>query len=510
MNVAPYVILYLVPAAISTVLALYGWQRRQVRAALPFGLLMAAIVFWSICHALSAASTTLPQVLFWAQVQYGGIVWVAPLWLLFALAYANVRPSATSAQRVALLALAPLIWLAVLTNDWHHLWWPTAELDTSRPFGSLTVTRGAFFWFHFVYSYGCILLGFWLFVRTMLAAAPPFRRQAQWVVAGALIPVVGNIAHLLGLRTTAVDDPTPFLFAACGLAMFYAALRYQLLDLAPLAQREVFASLPDGVVVLDQRGVVAAINDLAPPLLAISPGDWVGRPLLEILAGSPLEPDLRALLAAPKTTDAYTTTYESADGLRGVEIRLRPLLADGGSRSEPAGTLLVLRDRSYRAHIERSLEQRIGELTALNQLARAANAAHQTDDMVRAITRELVRVLPGDRVVIGLLTDDGTALRLVIDETPGSAPTLEGQAVLGNDFELLQNILQANRSQVIHVFDRELAGTATQTILQREGMRTVLVVPLYSQAAPLGAMFVGHADARTIAPDEARLFETVG
>jgi signal transduction histidine kinase len=511
MNVAPYVILYLVPAAISAVLAVYGWQRRRTLAtAMPFSLLMTAIVFWSICHALSAASTTLPQVLFWAQLQYGGIVWVAPLWLLFALAYANGRPSATPTQRVALLALAPLIWLAVLTNDWHHLWWPTAELDTSRPFGSLTVTRGAYFWFHFAYSYGCILLGFWLFVRTMLVAAPPFRRQAQWVVAGALIPVVGNIAHLLGLRTTAVDDPTPFLFAACGLAMFYAALRYQLLDLAPLAQREVFASLPDGVVVLDQRGVVAAINDLAPPLLAISPGDWVGRPLLEILAGSPLETDLRTLLAAPKTTDAYTTTYETAEGLRGVEIRLRPLLADGGSRSEPAGTLLVLRDRSYRAHIERSLEQRIGELTALNQLARAANAAHQTDDMVRAITRELVRVLPGDRVVIGLLTDDGTALRLVIDETPGSAPTLEGQAVLGNDFELLQNILQANRSQVINVFDRELEGTATQAILQREGMRTVLVVPLYSQAAPLGAMFVGHADARTIAPDEARLFETVG
>jgi signal transduction histidine kinase/PAS domain-containing protein len=488
------------------VLALYGWQHRQARAALPFSLLMAAVVFWSVCHALSAASTTQPEVLLWAQLQYGGIVWVAPLWLLFALAYANGWPRDTPAQRLALLAPAPLIWLAVLTNDWHHLWWPTAVLDTSRPFGSLIVTRGVLFWIHFVYSYGCVLLGFGLFVRTMLVAVPPFRRQAQWVVAGALIPVVGNIVHLLGLRTTAVDDPTPFLFAACGLAMFYAALRYQLLDLAPLAQREVFASLPDGVVVLDQRGVVAANNDLAPPLLAVRPGKWVGRPLLDVLAGSPLELDLRALLAAPSTPEAYTTTYETADGPRGVEIRLRPLLADGTR----AGTLLVLRDRSYRAHIERSLEQRLGELTAINQLARAANAAHQTDDMVRAITRELVRVLPSDRIVIGLLADDGAALRLVIDETPRSAPTLEGQAVLGNDFEALQHILQAGRSQVINVSDRELEGTTTQAILRREGMRTVLVVPLYSQAAPLGAMFVGHADARTIAPDEARLFETVG
>src|SRR5262245_39978526 len=114
MNVAPYVILYLVPAAISAVLALYGWQHRHARAATPFSVLMAAVVFWSICHALSVASTTLPEVLLWAKIQYGGIVLVAPLWLLFALAYAGGWPRDTLARRIALLTLAPLIWLAVL------------------------------------------------------------------------------------------------------------------------------------------------------------------------------------------------------------------------------------------------------------------------------------------------------------------------------------------------------------------------------------------------------------
>jgi signal transduction histidine kinase/PAS domain-containing protein len=506
MNAAPYVILYLVPAAISAGLALYGWRRRHARAAMLFSLLMAAVVFWSVCHALSAASTTLPAVLLWAQIQYGGIALVAPLWLLFALAYSDSWPQITPAQRAALLAPAPLIWLAVLTNGWHHLWWPTVGLDTSRPFGSLSITRGVLFWIHFVYSYGCALLGFALFVRSMLVAAAPFRRQAQWVAAGAFVPLIGNLAHILGLRTAAVDDPTPFLFAACGLAMFYAALRYQFLDLTPIAQREIFAGMPDGVVVLDQRGVVTAINDLAPPLLAAKATKLIGRPLLESIAGSPLEIDLRALLATPDIPATYTIAYETSGGLRGVEIRLRPLLADGAL----AGALLVLRDHSDRAQMEWSLEQRLGELTAINRLARAANAALQTDDMVRAITRELMRVLPGDRVVIGLLGDDGATLRLVIDETPGSAPTLEGQAVSGNDFVLLQNMLRAGGSQVISIADRELEGTATQAILRREGLRTLLVVPLYSQAIPLGAMFVGHTGAHTIAPDEIRLFETVG
>jgi signal transduction histidine kinase len=506
MNVAPYVILYLIPAAISAGLAMYGWQRRHVRAAVPFCLLMAAVVFWSLCHALSAASSTLDDVLFWAQLQYGGIVLVGPFWLLFALAYADGWAHSTAAQRAGLLIPAGLAYAAVLTNGWHYLWWPAVALDTGRPFGSLSITRGLLFWLHFVFSYGCVVLGFALFARSALTTPAPYRRQARLVAIGALFPLVGNIVHLVGLRTTAVDDPTPFLFAASGVVMGYAALRYQLLDLTPIAQREIFASLPDGVVVLDQRGVVAAINDRAPPLLATDTIAWIGRPFLESVVGSPLEVDLGALLAAPAVPAMREITYTGAGGPRAIEIRLRPLYADGVR----AGSLLVLRDRTARTRMERALDQRLGELTALNRLARAANAALQTDDMVRAIIRELVGNLPGDRVMIGLLQPGDIQMRLVIDESLGATPTLEGQALTGGSFAQLQTFLRTRQAQVITSSDPALAGTPAQSILRREGLRTILIVPLYSQAEPLGAMFVGHTDERAITAQEAHLFETVG
>src|SRR5436190_24263574 len=87
MTVAPYVMLYLIPAVIAAELALYGWHWRHIHAAIPFCLLMIAVAYWSICHTLSVASSTLDGVLFWAQIQYGGIVLIAPIWLLFALSY---------------------------------------------------------------------------------------------------------------------------------------------------------------------------------------------------------------------------------------------------------------------------------------------------------------------------------------------------------------------------------------------------------------------------------------
>src|SRR5213593_3894895 len=135
MSVAPYVTLYLIPAVPSAGLAVYGWRRRQYRAAGLFSLLMAALAFWSACHALSVASGTLESTRFWSQIQYGGVVLVGPLSVLFALAYADQWHRATPLLRLALLFPALLALIAVLTNDLHHLWWTSVVLDHSRPFG---------------------------------------------------------------------------------------------------------------------------------------------------------------------------------------------------------------------------------------------------------------------------------------------------------------------------------------------------------------------------------------
>jgi len=274
----------------------------------------------------------------------------------------------------------------------------------------------------------------------------------------------------------------------------------------PIALPELLAHMPDGLVVLDHRGGVMACNDAATDLLATPQRDWNGREFLDVIAGSPLEIDLRALLAPPIAAATRHLVYERADGMRAVELRLRPLYADDPG----AGALLVVRDRTDRARLEQAREQRVRELSVLNRLARAANIALETDELLRTITRELVRVLPNARMVIGLLQPDGTTLRLVVGEPLRTASTLEGHAVTEYDATQLQHILRAGQARVISAADPELARTPAQAILRHEGVRTVLVVPLASLAAPLGAMFVGYTDQRTIAPNEVQLFASIG
>jgi signal transduction histidine kinase len=341
-TLTPYILLSLLPALIAAELALYGWHRRQFSAALPFILLMTAVCFWSICHTLSMASATLAQTLFWAQLQYGGIVLVAPLWLLFAFDYHGIETPLKPAQRFALLAPALLSYGVVLTNGSHQLWWPTVALDLSRPFGSLQITRGLLFWLHLGYSYCCIGLGLVVILHRMGTSAPFQRRQARLVALGALFPILGNLAHLLGFRTTVIDDPTPFLFVGTGLLIVYSALHYEFPNPTPVAADTLCAQFPDGVVVLDHAGIVTALTAPVPRLLNLAQESrtWIGHSFQHSIVGSPLESDLRSMLASPDSTGTHRIVANPDQDRRAIEVQFHPLYAE----AIRAGALLLVRD----------------------------------------------------------------------------------------------------------------------------------------------------------------------
>jgi signal transduction histidine kinase len=367
-TLSPYVLLSLLPALVAAELALYGWHRRQMTVAIPFILLMMAVCFWSACHSLSVAGDTLTTTLFWSQLQYGGIVLVAPLWLLFAIAYHRRQAPLQPAQRYVLFLPAFLSYAAVLTNSEHQLWWPTIALDRSRPFGSLQITHGILFWLHFAYSYSCIGLGFVLVIQRIRTTVSLQRRQSQLVVCGALFPIVGNVAHVLGVRTTAIDDPTPFLFVATGLVIVYAALRYEFPDTTPVAPETLFAQFPDGLVVLDHTGIVTAITAPVSRLLHLAQEShtWIGRPLRHSIAGSPLEHNLSAVLASPDADGTHQIRSQQESDSRTLEVRLRPLYAERNhAETTRVGMLLLIRDWIDQAQQQR--DQQLRELTALSR-----------------------------------------------------------------------------------------------------------------------------------------------
>jgi signal transduction histidine kinase len=505
MSALPSIVFYIIPLLSSAGLALSSWQR-STREARPFSYLMIAIAAWSLFHTLSVADPTVEGTLFWAQVQYVGIVAVSPCWLWFALAYANRWERVRQPAR-ALLIIPPILSLAaVLTNQWHQLWWTSVTRDLTRPFVAIAVTRGPLFWIHTAYSYTYVLLGLGVFIYAMLGARLLYRNQARLVIIGALFPVVGNIAHLLGLQVRAVDDPTPFLFGAAGLFMYLAMRNYRLLDLSPIAQREVFEDMPDGMLVLDQQGTIATINLAAARLLNIQPDAWLGRPASELIGGSALAQALHPLLAPDASSATLVVSVGGETDQRVVEARRRPLIL-GQSNS---GVLLLLCDMTERAAIEQQLARRVTELTLLNQIASAANAATQTADLLPRIADQIISAVSWDRIMIGILQPDRMTLQIAVDQATQAGETYAGTYVAEPQFGLIFEIMRAGETRILKRHDSAVAATPTATAMHELGFDTMLVVPLYQRREPLGVLGVGYRSAQAIAAVDMHLYQMVG
>jgi diguanylate cyclase (GGDEF)-like protein/PAS domain S-box-containing protein len=234
-----------------------------------------------------------------------------------------------------------------------------------------------------------------LLVRRALTVSSRFIPQVSILVAASLTPLAVNAAHVFHSGETPVFDGTPVAFLFSSLLLSIGIYRFGVLDLVPIARSLLVETMPDGVLVLDPRGVIV---DLNPAMAAL-----LGRKREEVF-GSRAEETLR------DWTGVFRFFEEEEDRLTEVE----QILPHGGKatfdvqvstlkdrrsryRSNLMGKLLVFRDVSQR----RRVEEQLCEAAFVDSLTGLANmrAAYR-------ILEEMVKRRRSDGMVFSLALID--------------------------------------------------------------------------------------------------------
>jgi PAS domain S-box-containing protein len=353
-------------ALLSMVLVVVVWRRRPTPGATPFCWLLLAAAAWAAMAALEHAAIAPAAKVFWAKLEYPGIVSVSPLWLTFVLAYTEQTAHLSPRGRVALW-IVPLLTVALAwTNEWHHLVWTSIEPSSARPGAPLVYGHGAWFWLAASYNYVLNLLGAVALVSALVRWPGRYRSQWAALLVGLALPWLGNALYLAGANPLRIDL-TPLAFTLTGLVYAWGVFRLQLFDLVPVARDLVMESMSDGVLVLDAHNRVVDMNRSARRFVGVG-----GEPVIGERAGT--------LLAAwPDLVERYRDVAEALalvrvdtpQGPRDLDLRISPL-RDAAGRVQ--GRLIVARDVTAARQAEQALRQN-EKLAALGRLA--AGVAHE-------------------------------------------------------------------------------------------------------------------------------------
>lgn len=339
----------LLSAGVAYALMFLIWQQRNKPGAKPFAWMLMAAAIWSASSAFEYLSPEVAGKILFSKIEYLGIATLPVFWLLFAIKYS--RQSKWTEERshrpiLILLWIIPAITiLLVFSNEWHGLIWRHVTPVSSKQYAYAIFEHGAWFTIQAVYSYLLLLAGTILLLQAVARFPRAYRRQAVAIVAGLAIPWIANGLYLTNLLPIPGLDPTPVTFIITGVIYTWGVFRARWFNILPVALDTLVASLPDGVVVLDEDLNTIYLNPAALDILGAD--QMVGQPAWRVFGSFPEISDL-----CQQGGKVHKEVWDKEKSNRCLDIRIEQLSDSSG---RPAGRLVVLRDITDRKHIEEQM-----------------------------------------------------------------------------------------------------------------------------------------------------------
>ena len=240
---------------------------------------IAIITCLLICCVGQTLSIICPPILHIESIYFDYIVYIGTCFMpitffFFGLTFAQTKIKFK--KKYLLLFIVPIISLLVLwTNDFHHLFYVK--------YGILNVDTvfGAYFPIHSLYTYILILISVYYLIHFSIKNSGFFSKQSLLLIIGTLIPLIVNIIGLFGIEMSIYITPISFTFTV----LFYslAILKFNFLNVSPIAIQTVVDRMSDGYLVLDVNNTIIDFNKTFIHATNLSPTKLRGTDIFTLL-----------------------------------------------------------------------------------------------------------------------------------------------------------------------------------------------------------------------------------
>jgi len=385
----PFTIPVFLAVFITLILAIYCLGRPNKQGERYMGMLMLVCSWYSLFYGLELSTTNLTTMWFFLRMEYVGGLFLGPLLTLFGLAYTRRGRWITPGLMGALLTLPIILLFGVWTNELHHLFYTSLETTDNGYYLALQTGKGVLYWTHEIYALALVLATNILIFASLRRVPDGYYNQMVIVLLGSLSSWLIHVIYLLGYFPYELD-PLPFAFALSGLIITLGLARFRFLSMRPVPYKQLFQNISDGVLIIDESGLVVGRNTSAFRLLKLSKLD-LNEHYKNVLSEWP------ELVTA---IDQHETLH-NLEMCRVPNGKPRWISADillNWQQKEYVGQTIFLRDATKRKTSEKELKRAQELLYQTNKLARVGGWELDLSNMTvywSDMTREIHEVPDG-------------------------------------------------------------------------------------------------------------------
>ncbi len=309
------------------------------------------LALWLYADLKKYLSVNPEEIVFWIRIEYFSRIMSAPSWY----AIGNLYTRRNEKIRLKKFMLILILYISI-----YSAFNSTLSFHGIRSSRMLQVHGPMFSIFYFV-NYATILFSIYKLNRFAARQKGVFIKQVNLISCGICLVFISDMLCLFNIIRPDFDI-LPFSLFLCLLFIWRGITKYRLLEVIPIALREVFNNMDDGVVVLNEDGSIIDMNHAAKCYLGdhyhpnrdVSILDIVKNLSDKIDNAAPLAESFRSLIRHPDS-NFHTEICIRTEPPRYFNIKMGPIF---DSRRRIIGHIAGIDDiTDYKTLLIRNEEQ---------------------------------------------------------------------------------------------------------------------------------------------------------
>lgn len=274
-------VIFLFTGILGLILVSFVLAKKPSKTTHAFILLLLTVSYYSITYGIELTLTDPELILLMIRVEYFGIAFIPPLWLIFVINY-TCHGAELKYPVYAVLLLIPAVTLITVNSGYLiPLLYQSVDFIMYGDMIRLSISPGLVYFLNASYFILSFIAGILILFNYYPQTHGIIKKQVMIIIYGALITLAAYFAYIFILGPFYHIDVSPLAFLSVLIITFWALFRYRLFSLTPIAYDLIFHTIPSGVLIVDNYGYVIEANDSADKILKCSIQNDSGKVISE-------------------------------------------------------------------------------------------------------------------------------------------------------------------------------------------------------------------------------------